>query len=125
MTLPLSKDKVYYLASPYSNTNPFIQDMRYVIINYIATVIIKKGYNVIEPIVSSHIKDLDAGYAFWKSRDRALIKHCDGIIVTKMKGWKKSIGVQDELAYAKELGLEIHYLEPKSILTDKLMKELL
>jgi hypothetical protein len=54
---------------------------------------------------------LPTGYDYWKSRDRLLVSRCDGIMVAKMDGWKESIGVQDEIQCARELGLPVYYID--------------
>lgn len=103
--------KLYYLVSPYSHPDPFIRVLRYEQIMNIATNLTLEGYNLIEPIAMCHEKSLryklPSGYRYWKRRDRLLISRCDGIIVAQMEGLERSIGATDEIAYAKELGLEI------------------
>jgi hypothetical protein len=118
------KEKLYYLASPYSHPSLFVQVMRYEIINYVAADLINDGYMLIEPIASCADKSnkykLPGGYTYWQHRDRKLIERCDGVIVVKMEGWEESTGVNDELAYAGELGLPVHTLELDSIITPEM-----
>lgn len=114
-----SKNKMYYLASPYTHKNKFVETLRYEAVVYAATKLIHKGYTVVEPIASCHEKgvryDLPGGYAFWQKRDRWFIDKCDGILVLTLPGWNESVGVSDEIEYAAQLGLEIHYINPEEL----------
>lgn len=107
--------KLYYLVSPYSSKKKTIIKQRYERVLYIATKLIAQGYHLIEPIAMCHEKskrfELPTGYEFWKERDRLLISRCDGLIVCKMDGLEKSVGCTDEIAYARELGMEIKYCD--------------
>lgn len=107
--------KLYYLASPYSHPDKKVMQERYELINLIAVRLIERGYNLIEPIAMCHEKSkkytLPTGYEYWKSRDRLLVSRCDGIMVAKMDGWKESVGVTDEIYYAKLLGMPVYYID--------------
>lgn len=109
-------DKIYYFASPYSDESKLLIEQRYVNTIYHAGELIKKGFCLIEPIGMSHPVaqrfDLNTTYEYWKTRDRLFISRCDGVIVLTLPGWNKSIGVTDELAYARELKLDIKFYCP-------------
>lgn len=113
------KDKVYYLASPYSHPEPYIQEMRYILTTYIGSLLTKVGYTLIEPIGMSHntakMFKLPTGYEFWKTRDRLLINKCDGVILLQLKGWEESEGVKDEIEFAKKLWLPIFTVKSSDI----------
>ena len=116
----LKKRKLYYLASPYSHENKFVEILRYEAVIYAAKKLIEDGYTVIEPIAMCHEKgtryDLPGGYKFWQRRDRWFIEKCDGLVVLQLPGWDLSVGVLDEIKYAKKIGLEVHYLDPDKVL---------
>ncbi len=67
------------------------------------------------PIAHCHVaankRGLPKDYSFWKRNDRHMIDKCDEVWVLKMKGWKRSEGITDEVNYAKELGKTIKYFE--------------
>ena len=111
---------LYYLASPYSHAETLVRVMRYELIVAIAADLIKEGYNLIEPIAMCHEKSdryqLKGSYEFWQNRDRDFIRRSDGVIVVTLPGWDQSIGVIDEIAYAKALGRPVHYYNPKKYL---------
>ena len=122
------KAAIYYLASPYSHQNPFIKAYRYLAVDYSAAILTNEGFKLLEPISQCHHKalayELPTGYEFWKTRDREFIKRSDGVFVLTLPGWKESIGVKDELAYAAELGRPIFEVPWSSILDYNLRKEL-
>lgn len=112
----IKRNKIYYLASPYSDNSNSVMRKRYVEQGRLAVILIHKGYKLITPIEMCHNLSkrykLPSGYFYWKYRDRTLLQHCDGIIVCLMKGWDTSVGVTDELKYAQRLGIEIKFFNP-------------
>lgn len=112
----LDRSKLYYLASPYSHENVFVEIVRYESVLYAGSQMTKAGIRLIEPITQSHQQsqryDIDGGYKFWKDRDRLFIDKCDAIIVLTLKGWKESEGVTDEIQYAKSQGKEVILIDP-------------
>lgn len=115
MNTEMPKNHVYYLASPYSSPDPYIREQRYLEIIKVATDLICMGYTLLEPIAMSHHHaqrfGLPSGYDFWRQRDRRFIEMCDAVLVCMMKGWDKSVGVTDEIEYAKSIGKPVYYLK--------------
>lgn len=126
-------NKIYYICSPYSTPVPDLsslpkdlQDLtkrllrkrRHDEAQRLASKLIEQGYLLVEPIASCHYKNdklgLKAEYDYWQRRDRRLVERCDGVIVLGMDGWKESVGVTDEVKYAKELGREVWLYSPGS-----------
>ena len=108
-------DKVYYLASPYSHPSDELKNLRYEAVNRVGAILCKRNLIIIEPIAMCHMKslqyDLPTGYEYWKTRDRTFVKLSDGgVIVLAIPGWRESVGVSDEVQYARELGHEVYYL---------------
>lgn len=56
-----------------------------------------------------HHPDMPTSYQYWRAFSRNLLKRCDELLVLRSEGWEESGGVQDELNYARELGIPIHY----------------
>src|SRR5690606_38282212 len=104
----LDKEKLYYLASTYSSKSAFIRNTRYDAVNYAAAKLAQEDLLLFEPIASCHEKShmfgMPTGYEFWKRRDRQYIDRADAVLVLDIPGIEDSVGVQDEIAYAKELG---------------------
>lgn len=117
--LGLNKNKVYYLASPYSHADKERMQQRYEAIDAIGAWLCLEDIILIEPISMCHEKsinyDMPTGYEYWKRRDRTFVRMSDGVIVAKIEGWDKSIGLTDEINYARFLGKKIIYLEPEDM----------
>lgn len=119
----LSTDLVYYLAFPYTALSEYpkfvadgIKHHRASVGEQVASYLIKLGYMLIEPIGMSHHKaekynsHIKSGYEFWKTRDRKFVSLSDAVIVVNMWDWDKSVGVKDEIEYAKSLGKKVYLL---------------
>lgn len=114
------KQFIYYLASPYSTPVERGQDpvklrnSRHEQVQYVGHKLYELGYVLVEPIASSHYKAEKYGskatYEYWKSRDRKFIDITDGVIVLNIEGWKESVGVTDEIGYAKACGKPVYLL---------------
>jgi hypothetical protein len=122
----MDKSKLYYFASPYSHKNKLVEVIRYELTIATAAKLTKQGYRLLEPIAMCHEQssryELPGGYEFWQTRDRGFIKICDAIMVLKLKGWDVSVGVTDEIEYAKSLGKPVIYLDPDKI-NNTILKE--
>ncbi len=107
---------VYYLSSPYTHADASVMEARYDRILVVAAMLIARhACTLIEPIGMSHEKakrfSLPTTYTFWRRMNENWIRKCDGVIVTVMDGWRESRGVQDEIAFARGLGLPVYYLD--------------
>jgi len=109
------KKKLVYLATPYSNPDHAVRQKRFEKVNKVAADLIIKGEMVFSPISHTHpiaaIKDLPKDWAYWESFCRTYLECCYKIYVLMIDGWEESIGVTAEIKIAKELGLEIEYIE--------------
>ncbi len=125
----IDKTKVWYLASPYSSTDPEMVHKRYKAVNKAGAILCKEGFILIEPIAMCHHKslefDLPQGYEYWKTRDRKFVSMSDGILVLQLPGWIESTGVTDEVAYAQSLGKPVMYLTANTFLDKNELEELL
>ena len=112
----LPKEQVYYFASPYTSDCAYIREQRYLDVIKVATDLIRLDFTLIEPIAMSHQHaqrfGLPGTYAFWQKRDRKFIDLCDAVMVCLLDGWDQSIGVADEIEYAKSQGKPVYYLNP-------------
>jgi len=123
--------KLIYLASPYlyreSDANEtfyidthetkgeVIQEGRYQSAIDATAKLMQKGYAVYSPIVATHpiaVKhDLPLGSEYWMQFDEVILSRCSELYVLMIDGWKESPGVQREIEMAKELGMEVTYIE--------------
>lgn len=103
-----------YLASPYTDPDPLIREMRYIRTAEVVTVLLRCGIWVYSPIVHCHhlsqVWGLPHDAAFWAAYDRAMIVASKGICVLRLEGWAKSAGVKGEIQLAIELGKRITYM---------------
>ncbi len=103
-----------YLASPYTHANPIIREQRFRAACRATAALIKAGAVVFSPIAHSHAlaeHGLPTDWRFWERFDRAYLARCDQLVVLMLEGWKASVGVQAEIAIARELGKPVSYLD--------------
>ncbi len=111
-----SKDKLYYLASPYSHPSDVVRRMRKLLVDSVGSRFVKQGYHIFGPITESACytyvdSELDGAWPFWQAHDLLMIDKCDAMIVLMLKGWTMSTGVAAEMKYAREQNKEVHFLD--------------
>lgn len=100
-----------YLAIPYSK----YEEKSFNLANEIAAELIKEGNIVFSPISMSHpiatIGGLKGDWETWSRIDMEFIRWSEEVVVINFDDVAvlESIGVQDEIKYAKELGKKISY----------------
>lgn len=106
-----------YLSAPYSSPHRSVRYLRYRAARRATTKLLMEGEVIFSPLVNS-VPLLDDGapntWEFWKPLDYEYLKRCDGLYVLMLDGWEESVGVQQEIAWARELGMRIDYLEPEA-----------
>lgn len=98
----------FYIASPYTHKDPFIMQARYYkAVDFTSWLIEQYRYHVFAPIVHSHPlcthRQLRPEYNFWMELDKIMITQSDGLIVLEIDGWEQSVGIANEIQFAKEL----------------------
>jgi Domain of unknown function (DUF1937) len=77
--------------------------------------LIRSGHRVFSPVLHSYALakefDLPGGWDFWRDYDLAILDFCHSLWVYKLPGWSRSVGVAAELAYAKDRGKPIAWIE--------------
>ncbi|MBS0210422.1 MAG: DUF1937 family protein [Planctomycetes bacterium] len=104
-----------YLASPYSHPSTAVRERRFEEACRAAATLLRSGLVVFSPIVHSHPiagLGLPTNWEFWSQIDRAYLARCDVLAVLTLAGWQDSVGVQAEIAFARELGLPTVYVAP-------------
>jgi hypothetical protein len=103
-------NELFYLAMPYSHKDPAVIERRMEIFCRVDAFLMKSGIHTVSP-VSKHFmlsyEALPGDYNYWGTYSRKLMQRCDGVYVICIDGWKESVGVQDEIALAKQLNLPI------------------
>jgi len=109
-----------YLASPYSHSDKKVRKERYEKTMEAVAFLIKKRIYVYSPIVHCHNiainYELPYDAEFWKDYNYNMMISSDGIIVFELDGWNHSIGVLDEINFAKILNLEIQNLQIEDLM---------
>lgn len=116
LTIPLEiqKDKLFYLASPYSHKSEAKRTERFEEAAKIITEFHNLGYKYFSPIVHSHpmVKyGVGTSFEFWDEYDYYLLSLCHCVVVAKMAGWRRSNGIKKEVTRAKELNIPVYYLD--------------
>jgi hypothetical protein len=104
---------VIYLASPYTHPDPAVRQARFEAACRAAAALIGAGKTVFSPIVHSHTLcqfGLPPDWRFWQRHDRRHLDACEEVVVLMLDGWRESVGVQAEVAIARELGKPVMFL---------------
>lgn len=114
--------KLIYLASPFTHKSKWIMKLRWAIITALGAKLVSLGYHIFGPITESHAYDEfgvgQHGWDFWQAHDHLMIEKCDELWVVKMKGWKESLGVNAEIAYALSQDKQVFYIDPEEYLPE-------
>lgn len=103
--------ELIYLACPYSDADPLVEDARYQLVTKVAAcLIVKTGCEVFSPITHSHLINrlanryaLEEGeswvptYDFWLTFDYHMLDVADWLYVLTLEGWESSKGIQMEV----------------------------
>lgn len=84
-------------------------------VNKVAAKLQAQGITVISPITQSHLLHIDHGldgdFEFWQQHNFTTLNRCDVLFVLMLPGWKESDGLQGEIAFAKQKGMPIIYID--------------
>jgi hypothetical protein len=103
--------ELIYLACPYSDADPLVEDARYQLVTKVAAgLIVKTGCEVFSPVTHSHLINrlanryaLEEGeswvptYDFWLTFDYHMLDIAHWLYILKLKGWRDSTGVALEM----------------------------
>jgi hypothetical protein len=106
--------KIIYFASPYSDKDQSVVDNRVELTTKAVAKLVSEGHVVISPIVYGHTllqhQDMPSDWEFWKNFCQSFLYKCEELIVFKIDGWDRSTGVLAEIELAKQLGIQIKYI---------------
>jgi len=104
-----------YLASPYTDPDPEVEERRYKAVCLQASKMLKAGEFVFSPIAHCHpiakAGGLPGDFGFWIEYDRRMISACDSLAVFMLPGWDESTGIAGEIGIAKMKGIPIRYID--------------
>lgn len=119
--------KMIYIASPFtykhqdSNMRMRVEEERFELVTKaIAKLQEKYPYAFIGPITQSHItskymSQKNSEFNYWRKRDLTYISRCDELWILPLEGWQESMGVQEEVKFAKKHKIPIRKLSLKLI----------
>lgn len=108
-----------YLSSPYSHPHSWVRHNRWVEVCRIAGKLLIEGYIVHCPIAESHAivtchsPAIDLTHDDWMAKDLVQLSRSDMLFVAMIDGWEESLGVQEEIRYAKDHNIPIKYVTNK------------
>ena len=109
---------LYYMASPYTKYGPGLPRACKDAAN-VAGRLLLNGIFVYSPIVHGHFlarcADIPTRYDIWRPHNELMMARCDALIVARLPGWDKSVGVADEIAFFKKLGRPRYDIATESI----------
>lgn len=112
--------KRIYIASPYSHSNSTIRSLRFRQVTELAAKLFNKyEYVFLLPITQGHMLtrhgDIEANFDRWRTQSLGMLSVCQELWVIKLDGWKQSLGVREEIKYARKHLIPIKYIDPKKI----------
>ena len=102
-----------YLASPYSDPDQTVRELRFHANVRAAAKLLRQGEAVFSPVVHGHPLSkqcLPTDWSFWKSIDLTFLHACSEVVVLMLDGWDQSVGVSEEIAIAERAGKPVRYL---------------
>lgn len=110
------KNKLIYLAVPYSNNNPTIEESRFKEVNLAAAHFFRAGLQIFSPISHCHPIKTDIGGSFeiWGKFCIEMLSKCDELYVLTMPGWRESKGVSEEIKFSLNNNIPVTYIEWRS-----------
>ncbi len=109
-----SKPSIAYLAAPYSHPDPAVKKQRLETVAQVSCELFKRGIWIFSPLTHNMTIDaygINGNWQQWGEFDMEMLRRCNKLMILKLPGWETSKGVQDEITYAKQLGLPIEELE--------------
>lgn len=102
-------EELIYLAAPYTHADPAVRAHRAITVSAAAAKLMREGHNVFSPISMgveiAKAGDLPTDWKYWARYNRRMMRCCTTLYVMTFDGWQKSVGVQAEIEYAREIGL--------------------
>lgn len=77
--------------------------------------LMRQGRCVYSPITHTRAMAVEDGlpgsFDYWATFDKRMIDACDELLVLRLDGWRESIGVTAEIAYAAARGMPVNYMD--------------
>ena len=103
-----------YLVSPFSHSDAAVREARFEAACRAAAELTRQGKTTFSPIALSYSLcryGLPTDWTFWQRHDLKYLAMCQEVIVLKLDGWERSVGVQAEIAAARAMGKPVTFLD--------------
>jgi hypothetical protein len=113
--------RLVYLACPYSHPDPAVWENRFAAANYMAARLFEAGVLVFSPIGHSHplaAHGLPGGWDYWRPWGEEFLRIAKAMVVLRLEGWEKSVGVAAEILFMREAGKPVHFVDPAGPIDD-------
>ena len=110
--------RLSYLAAPYSSPSAEATDERMKAFYEADAYLTSMGHFTVSPLLKHPIVKssvIPGDWAYWETYSKTLLSRCDELLVLQLPGWNTSTGVAGEIAFAKELGIPVFYIDPYTL----------
>ena len=109
------RNKLIYLASPYTHADDAVRYFREQEICRIAAALKRQGKHAYCPIaettsVARHGKLVNTTWEEWREDDLTLLSRCDEIQVAMIDGWNESRGIRGEVKFALKNNIPVSFI---------------
>ncbi len=105
-----------YLACPCTHDDRRVETLRRIIATNTGARLVMEGRNIYSPITMSHPMDvMQRGripHHRWLEVDKQIFRHAGRLVIIELEGWQQSVGINNELKWARELDIPIEMLDP-------------
>lgn len=107
-----------YLASPYSHSDKGVMAQRANEVAATAARLMSDGHILYCPIAAWHWvgenHDLPKDWPSWRKLDISFLRHCHQLWVCTIPGWLESVGVTEEIAFARTIDIPVSLIHPNA-----------
>lgn len=107
-----------YVASPYSDPDPYVREDRYLTVMGYTADLIRRKVAAFSPIVYSHDMairhNFPKDYMFWQRFNTAMLLSAEAVHILCMDGWKDSKGIDVEIELCKEIYKRVYKVDPST-----------
>lgn len=115
--IPERSHGIIYLATPYSDPDPRVRRLRYVVACRIAGDLIQRGHHIYSPISHGYgierASTMQGDVEAWRRHNRAFFDVATQLWVAQMPGWDTSAGVREEEEMANGRMMPVVYIDPQ------------
>jgi hypothetical protein len=103
----------YQASPPFTHHDSEVRQARFEAACRAAAELTRQGKTGFAPVVHSSAiakYGLPFNWTFWQRHDQQFMHTCDEVLVLTLPRWKESVGVQAEIAIARDLGKPVWLL---------------